>query len=120
MDSQSQVTVALALSLLGGLSTSLGTLSLSHQSYKSSVLQLHLLQLEGTLKRNKQSCFFSPPIQPLLLLLLIGSEGWGGLYSGLKPSILGTAASQDLKDMKKRLKEIEKDTSALQEMEHLK
>lgn len=25
---------------------------------------------------------------------VIRSEGWGGLYSGLKPSLLGTAASQ--------------------------
>ncbi|XLT27227.1 hypothetical protein HN873_058519 [Arachis hypogaea] len=36
----------------------------------------------------------SAPGTLLQSLLLIGSEGWGGLYSGLKPSILGTAASQ--------------------------
>ena len=27
-------------------------------------------------------------------LQLIQTEGWGGLYSGLKPSLIGTAASQ--------------------------
>jgi len=28
------------------------------------------------------------------LYQVIRTEGWGGLYSGLKPSLLGTAASQ--------------------------
>lgn len=28
------------------------------------------------------------------LLQLFQTEGWGGLYSGLKPSLIGTAASQ--------------------------
>ncbi|RWR78345.1 peroxisomal nicotinamide adenine dinucleotide carrier-like protein isoform X1 [Cinnamomum micranthum f. kanehirae] len=30
------------------------------------------------------------------LLQVIRSDGWGGLYSGLKPSLLGTAASQGI------------------------
>ncbi|KAG2542404.1 hypothetical protein PVAP13_9NG841700 [Panicum virgatum] len=30
------------------------------------------------------------------LLQLIQTEGWGGLYSGLKPSLVGTAASQGI------------------------
>ncbi|XP_068648561.1 peroxisomal nicotinamide adenine dinucleotide carrier-like isoform X2 [Aristolochia californica] len=30
------------------------------------------------------------------ILQVIGSEGWGGLYSGLKPSLFGTAASQGI------------------------
>jgi adenine nucleotide transporter 17 len=30
------------------------------------------------------------------ILQVIRSEGWGGLYSGLKPSLLGTAASQGI------------------------
>ncbi|OAY85443.1 Peroxisomal nicotinamide adenine dinucleotide carrier [Ananas comosus] len=32
------------------------------------------------------------------ILEVIQSEGWGGLYSGLKPSLVGTAASQLLKN----------------------
>lgn len=28
------------------------------------------------------------------MLQVIKTEGWGGLYSGLKPSLVGTAASQ--------------------------
>lgn len=28
------------------------------------------------------------------MLRVVQTEGWGGLYSGLKPSLLGTAASQ--------------------------
>lgn len=38
------------------------------------------------------------PFSPFLFLFgwyqVIRTEGWGGLYSGLKPSLLGTAASQ--------------------------
>lgn len=30
------------------------------------------------------------------MLQLIQTEGWGGLYSGLKPSLIGTAASQGI------------------------
>eukprot|EP01018_Ginkgo_biloba_P028669 Gb_13403 [translate_table: standard] len=30
-----------------------------------------------------------------LMCQVIKDEGWGGLYSGLKPSLVGTAASQD-------------------------
>ncbi|GFS35920.1 mitochondrial substrate carrier family protein [Actinidia rufa] len=30
------------------------------------------------------------------ILQVVRSEGWGGLYSGLKPSLLGTAASQGI------------------------
>ncbi|RYQ86733.1 hypothetical protein Ahy_B10g106370 isoform A [Arachis hypogaea] len=59
-------------------------------------------QTERTLKRNKQSLLLqssnttttSAPGTLLQILHVIGSEGWGGLYSGLKPSLLGTAASQ--------------------------
>ncbi|KAJ1440380.1 Mitochondrial substrate/solute carrier [Sesbania bispinosa] len=59
-------------------------------------------QTERTLKRNKQSCFLtlqhkytaSTPGTLLQIFQVIGNEGWGGLYSGLKPSLLGTAASQ--------------------------
>ncbi|CAI8605309.1 unnamed protein product [Vicia faba] len=32
----------------------------------------------------------------LQIFQVIGNEGWGGLYSGLKPSLLGTAASQGI------------------------
>ncbi|KAK9270318.1 hypothetical protein L1049_025896 [Liquidambar formosana] len=32
----------------------------------------------------------------LQILQVIRSEGWGGLYSGLRPSLLGTAASQGI------------------------
>ncbi|KAJ6953197.1 hypothetical protein NC652_005024 [Populus alba x Populus x berolinensis] len=32
----------------------------------------------------------------LQILQVVRSEGWGGLYSGLKPSLLGTAASQGI------------------------
>ncbi|KAF3446970.1 hypothetical protein FNV43_RR12150 [Rhamnella rubrinervis] len=32
----------------------------------------------------------------LQILQVIRTEGWGGLYSGLKPSLLGTAASQGI------------------------
>ncbi|PON35898.1 Mitochondrial carrier domain containing protein [Parasponia andersonii] len=35
----------------------------------------------------------SPLVQ---ILQVIKNEGWGGLYSGLKPSLLGTAASQGI------------------------
>ncbi|MED6135173.1 hypothetical protein PIB30_043791 [Stylosanthes scabra] len=64
-------------------------------------------QTERTLKRNNHnnlllqssnSITSSPPAAGTLLQILhvIGSEGWGGLYSGLKPSLLGTAASQGI------------------------
>nr|KYP60063.1 Peroxisomal membrane protein PMP47A [Cajanus cajan] len=50
-------------------------------------------QTERTLKRNKQNGVL---IEFVTLCQVIGSEGWGGLYSGLKPSLLGTAASQGI------------------------
>ncbi|RDX95234.1 Peroxisomal nicotinamide adenine dinucleotide carrier [Mucuna pruriens] len=59
-------------------------------------------QTERTLKRNKQSLLLqssnSTTARGTLLQIfqVIGSEGWGGLYSGLKPSLLGTAASQGI------------------------
>lgn len=38
-----------------------------------------------------------PPAGTLLQIVhVIRTEGWGGLYSGLKPSLLGTAASQGI------------------------
>lgn len=59
-------------------------------------------QTERTLKRNKQSLLpqssnsTKAPGTLLQIFQVIGSEGWGGLYSGLKPSLLGTAASQGI------------------------
>ncbi|CAL0318538.1 unnamed protein product [Lupinus luteus] len=64
-------------------------------------------QTERTLKRNNnqslilQSSSNTTTTVPahgtfLQILHVIGSEGWGGLYSGLKPSLLGTAASQGI------------------------
>ncbi|KHN29562.1 Mitochondrial substrate carrier family protein Q [Glycine soja] len=56
-------------------------------------------QTERTLKRNKQSFTSNSTTAPGTLLQIfqvIGTEGWGGLYSGLKPSLLGTAASQGI------------------------
>ncbi|KAL2347930.1 hypothetical protein Fmac_001930 [Flemingia macrophylla] len=59
-------------------------------------------QTERTLKRNKQSLLVqssnstAAPGTLLQIFQVIGSEGWGGLYSGLKPSLLGTAASQGI------------------------
>ncbi|XP_043815229.1 peroxisomal nicotinamide adenine dinucleotide carrier isoform X6 [Manihot esculenta] len=35
-------------------------------------------------------------LQPILFHQVIKTEGWGGLYSGLKPSLFGTAASQGI------------------------
>ncbi|KAK2399871.1 hypothetical protein P8452_06949 [Trifolium repens] len=63
-------------------------------------------QTERTLKRNKQSLLpqssnttttaSSSPGFFIQIFQVIGNEGWGGLYSGLKPSLLGTAASQGI------------------------
>ncbi|XP_057445219.1 peroxisomal nicotinamide adenine dinucleotide carrier-like isoform X2 [Lotus japonicus] len=59
-------------------------------------------QTERTLKRNKQNFNTSataPASAPGTLFQIfqvIGNEGLGGLYSGLKPSLLGTAASQGI------------------------
>ncbi|PNY08360.1 peroxisomal nicotinamide adenine dinucleotide carrier-like protein [Trifolium pratense] len=64
-------------------------------------------QTERTLKKNKQSLLpqssnttttdsSSSPGFFVQIFQVIGNEGWGGLYSGLKPSLLGTAASQFL------------------------
>ncbi|GAU43032.1 hypothetical protein TSUD_12870 [Trifolium subterraneum] len=64
-------------------------------------------QTERTLKRNKQSLIpqssnttttasSSSPGFFVQIFQVIGNEGWGGLYSGLKPSLLGTAASQGI------------------------
>ncbi|CAJ2674145.1 unnamed protein product [Trifolium pratense] len=63
-------------------------------------------QTERTLKKNKQSLLpqssnttttdsSSSPGFFVQIFQVIGNEGWGGLYSGLKPSLLGTAASQN-------------------------
>ncbi|KAG8632160.1 hypothetical protein MANES_18G000051v8 [Manihot esculenta] len=35
-------------------------------------------------------------MEPILFHQVIKTEGWGGLYSGLKPSLFGTAASQGI------------------------
>ncbi|XP_019460795.1 PREDICTED: peroxisomal nicotinamide adenine dinucleotide carrier-like [Lupinus angustifolius] len=64
-------------------------------------------QTERTLKRNNnqslqlQSSSNTTTTVPApgtfhQILHVIGSEGWGGLYSGLKPSLLGTAVSQGI------------------------
>lgn len=61
-------------------------------------------QTERTLKRNKQNLLphsshtTTAPAPGIFLQIfqVIGNEGWGGLYSGLKPSLLGTAASQGI------------------------
>ncbi|XP_054823778.1 peroxisomal nicotinamide adenine dinucleotide carrier-like isoform X2 [Prosopis cineraria] len=52
-------------------------------------------QTERTLKGKKLGLPHSPNTL-LQILQVVRSEGWGGLYSGLKPSLLGTAASQGI------------------------
>ncbi|KAF7808262.1 peroxisomal nicotinamide adenine dinucleotide carrier-like [Senna tora] len=52
-------------------------------------------QTDRTVKRRKEGLPNSPNTL-LQILQVIRSEGWGGLYSGLKPSLLGTAASQGI------------------------
>ncbi|XP_028783801.1 peroxisomal nicotinamide adenine dinucleotide carrier [Neltuma alba] len=52
-------------------------------------------QTERTLKGKKLGLPHSPNTL-LQILQVVKSEGWGGLYSGLKPSLLGTAASQGI------------------------
>ncbi|WCJ44811.1 Mitochondrial substrate carrier family protein [Euphorbia peplus] len=47
--------------------------------------------------QNQQQQQLAPPGGTLLQIIqVIKTEGWGGLYSGLKPSLLGTAASQGI------------------------
>ncbi|XP_061346992.1 peroxisomal nicotinamide adenine dinucleotide carrier-like [Gastrolobium bilobum] len=54
-------------------------------------------QTERNLKKNKLTpSTVTAPGTLLQIFQVIGSEGWGGLYSGLKPSLLGTAASQGI------------------------
>lgn len=58
----------------------------------------------GTILRILQVCVICIRMKCFLLVeeerlsvdprQVIRTEGWGGLYSGLKPSLLGTAASQ--------------------------
>ncbi|KAG8648816.1 hypothetical protein MANES_08G041700v8 [Manihot esculenta] len=48
-------------------------------------------------KKNEGSLDSAPAPGTLLQILqVIKTEGWGGLYSGLKPSLFGTAASQGI------------------------
>ncbi|KAF4370486.1 hypothetical protein G4B88_005207 [Cannabis sativa] len=56
-------------------------------------------QTERRAKRILTSASTSPTPTPTALvqiLQVIKNEGWGGLYSGLKPSLFGTAASQGI------------------------
>ncbi|XP_047089894.1 peroxisomal nicotinamide adenine dinucleotide carrier-like [Lolium rigidum] len=50
-------------------------------------------QTERTAKKKKSGSDASTLFQ---MLQLVKTEGWGGLYSGLKPSLIGTAASQGI------------------------
>ncbi|KAM0880735.1 hypothetical protein ACQ4PT_033373 [Festuca glaucescens] len=50
-------------------------------------------QTERTAKKKKAGSDASTLFQ---MLQLVQTEGWGGLYSGLKPSLIGTAASQGI------------------------
>ncbi|XP_019072254.1 peroxisomal nicotinamide adenine dinucleotide carrier isoform X3 [Vitis vinifera] len=45
----------------------------------------------------------------LQILQVIRSEGWGGLYSGLKPSLFGTAASQTHTQAERKIMEAKKE-----------
>ncbi|XP_050132855.1 peroxisomal nicotinamide adenine dinucleotide carrier-like isoform X2 [Malus sylvestris] len=52
---------------------------------------------QQTERVSKQSFANSKRLGTLVQILqVIRSDGWGGLYSGLKPSLLGTAASQGI------------------------
>ncbi|KAL5210456.1 hypothetical protein ABZP36_006079 [Zizania latifolia] len=54
-------------------------------------------QTERSAKKKKTGGAASADTSTLFQMLqLIQTEGWGGLYSGLKPSLIGTAASQGI------------------------
>ncbi|RLN18226.1 peroxisomal nicotinamide adenine dinucleotide carrier-like [Panicum miliaceum] len=53
-------------------------------------------QTERSAKKRKPGSGATDTSALFQLLQLIQTEGWGGLYSGLKPSLIGTAASQGI------------------------
>ncbi|GJN30760.1 hypothetical protein PR202_gb19096 [Eleusine coracana subsp. coracana] len=53
-------------------------------------------QTERSAKKRKSSSRGTDGSTLFQMLQLIQTEGWGGLYSGLKPSLAGTAASQGI------------------------
>ncbi|XP_062216333.1 peroxisomal nicotinamide adenine dinucleotide carrier-like [Phragmites australis] len=53
-------------------------------------------QTERSAKKRKAGSGATNTSTLFQLLQLIQTEGWGGLYSGLKPSLAGTAASQGI------------------------
>ncbi|CAM0872085.1 unnamed protein product [Alopecurus aequalis] len=54
-------------------------------------------QTERTAKKKKAGSGAASDASTLFQMLqLVQTEGWGGLYSGLKPSLIGTAASQGI------------------------
>ncbi|XP_044982344.1 peroxisomal nicotinamide adenine dinucleotide carrier-like [Hordeum vulgare subsp. vulgare] len=53
-------------------------------------------QTERSAKKKKAGSGGSDASTLYQMLQLVQTEGWGGLYSGLKPSLIGTAASQGI------------------------
>ncbi|CAN6320868.1 unnamed protein product [Urochloa humidicola] len=53
-------------------------------------------QTERSAKKRKAGSSATDTSTLYQILQLIQNEGWGGLYSGLKPSLIGTAASQGI------------------------
>uniref|UniRef100_A0A453ILE4 Uncharacterized protein n=7 Tax=Triticinae TaxID=1648030 RepID=A0A453ILE4_AEGTS len=53
-------------------------------------------QTERSAKKKKAGSGGSDASTLFQMLQLVQTEGWGGLYSGLKPSLIGTAASQGI------------------------
>ncbi|VAI08130.1 unnamed protein product [Triticum turgidum subsp. durum] len=53
-------------------------------------------QTERSAKKKKAGGGGSDASTLFQMLQLVQTEGWGGLYSGLKPSLIGTAASQGI------------------------
>ncbi|CAN6313538.1 unnamed protein product, partial [Urochloa humidicola] len=53
-------------------------------------------QTERSAKKRKAGSGANDTSTLFQMLQLIQNEGWGGLYSGLKPSLIGTAASQGI------------------------
>ncbi|WVZ56079.1 hypothetical protein U9M48_006659 [Paspalum notatum var. saurae] len=53
-------------------------------------------QTERSAKKRKAGSDATNSSTLFQMLQLIQTEGWGGLYSGLKPSLIGTAASQGI------------------------
>ncbi|CAL4929902.1 unnamed protein product [Urochloa decumbens] len=53
-------------------------------------------QTERSAKKRKAGSGATDTSTLFQMLQLIQNEGWGGLYSGLKPSLFGTAASQGI------------------------